>query len=461
MKSVWRALLLSATLTSAGCQGNDLQSSDGGVPTNKDPFAPCTDLNTCCKAEEKLECQGDPDSKMICTCRGLWDCTKNPKKCEQLLPTPPGGTDWQCTWDEFKYVCTGPGTQENNPQNLPGGTDWACTWKSAEFKWECSTSPPNPTNAPSGTSVWKCTPVVETINGQQVNILSCERTDTGTPPTGSGTWNCTTDASGKTICKKVDDNGGLPAGSDWSCNRTTVNGVATWVCYGESATPPSGSGWNCTQLDEFNHWKCVRPENSGDIPPGGGWYACVKGSEFGGTVCEKVPEEPVPPTPTTNDLCAIGEKMWCDGLQYCGWGQVDCDPATGKWRTKLNDAGQTILDCQESMAGGKRPNTTCACYHFFFNPACCERPDCIVPPGTNGQTCPASKGGLCDYCNPQASECSEQGAKCIVTNSHETFCGRLCGNSSPCPNGYTCMVVKLSGNQSTNQCVPADYSCYY
>jgi hypothetical protein len=152
--------------------------------------------------------------------------------------------------------------------------------------------------------------------------------------------------------------------------------------------------------------------------------------------------------------------MWCDGLQYDGWGQVSCDAATGKWKTRTDGWGQEVLDCQENL-DGKRPNTLCACYHFFFNPACCERFDCVVPPGTSGQVCPPSKGGLCDYCNPPASDCLEAGARCILTNSHETFCGRACSETDPCPKDHRCMVVKLTGAQFTKQCVPADYSCYY
>jgi hypothetical protein len=159
--------------------------------------------------------------------------------------------------------------------------------------------------------------------------------------------------------------------------------------------------------------------------------------------------------------CSPGQRMWCDGLDYDGWGQVDCDPATGEWRTKINDAGQTVLDCRDALSAGRRPNTPCACYHFFFNPACCERPDCLVPDGTTGQICPPSDGALCSYCNPQsATDCKEPGAICIITNSHETFCGRLC-DTTPCPEGYSCMKLKLSGNKTTQQCVPADLSCYY
>ena len=57
---------------------------------------------------------------------------------------------------------------------------------------------------------------------------------------------------------------------------------------------------------------------------------------------------------------------------------------------KLNVNGKVMLDCQESMAKGKVPNTVCACYHFFFNPACCERKDCIMRAHRLRQQKPAS-----------------------------------------------------------------------
>lgn len=53
----------------------------------------------------------------------------------------------------------------------------------------------------------------------------------------------------------------------------------------------------------------------------------------------------------------------------------------------------------------------------------------------------------------------EPGARCIVTNSHETFCGRDC-TSAPCPGGHACMTIKLKVS-TTKQCVPSDFSCYY
>jgi hypothetical protein len=85
----------------------------------------------------------------------------------------------------------------------------------------------------------------------------------------------------------------------------------------------------------------------------------------------------------------------------------------------------------------------------------------VLPDGTSGALCPAAPGTLCGFCNPQVStDCAEAGAKCVVTNSHETFCGRLC-ETTACPNDYTCMTVKLAGGQTTKQCIPTDLSCYY
>jgi hypothetical protein len=306
--------------------------------------------------------------------------------------------------------------------------------------------------------VWKCK--VDNENDK----LVCEKAGTTGPPPGSGVWKCTPDGK---ICEKQDDNNGLPpGGGNWKCHKVVKNGKTVWVCYGETpqgGTPPGGNGWQCTKVKtEFGKdiYKCERQEGSGDFPPGGGWWSCVKGTEFQGTKCEKVEQPPQPPGPgpTPGSKCKINEKMWCDGLVYCGWGQVDCDQATGTWKV-ITKNGKTMLDCQEGMANDKVPNTVCACYHFFFNPSCCERPDCIVPPGTDGQKCPQSAGKLCDYCNPLKPECTESGAKCIVTNAHETFCGRDC-SSQTCPGGYQCMTVKLKVG-TTKQCVPSDMSCYY
>ncbi|PIE66147.1 MAG: hypothetical protein CSA24_00925 [Deltaproteobacteria bacterium] len=449
----------------AACNGGNIPFNPGtgtGTGTGNGD-QPCTDPLTCC-APEDMVCTGNPDDGVICTCEGLWDCSVNPNKCSQDAPTPPGGGDWNCTWTEFVYTCEKRGEKGDPP---PGGNGWNCTWNASESKWKCTKDKtPNPTNKPGGTNEWTC--VVQ--NGK----LICDRKNgKDQPPKGGGSWDCKDPTTGKPctpgsgsgcVCTKTDEGGGLPpGGNNWKCNKVNLGGKLTWVCYGEvppGGTPPGGNGWDCKKVGTQNGkelWKCVKGEEPGDQPPGGGHFSCAKGTEFNGTKCEEVEKPPTPPTPypTPGEKCVPGTQMWCDGLQYCGWGQVTCQP-DGSWPTKTVN-GKQIIDCKE-LSNGARPNTVCACYHFYFNPACCERPDCLVPQGSQGQICPQSAGKLCDYCNPQKPECKETGGYCLVTNTMETFCGKGCTINGDCPKDYKCVKIK---NKANKQCIPSDYSCYY
>jgi len=283
--------------------------------------------------------------------------------------------------------------------------------------------------------------------------------DAGTPAPLPGNWICNAPMS---VCHKTGDNKGLPpGGSGWKCHLALRNGVSTWICVGLSAaTPPGGNGWLCAKVSSQpsgDLFHCQRSNGQPDQPPQPGHWVCVKGSTFGGTTCNQVPQQPTLPGPLPAP-CLPGQRRWCDGLLYSGWGQVECDSATGMWKSKLVN-GKQMIDCNEALAGGKRPDTYCACYHAYFSPTCCQRSDCVVPQGSAGQICQPSGGKLCDACTPQKPECVEPGAKCLVTNNHETFCGRDCTNQA-CPGGYTCMMVKLKVG-TTKQCVPADISCYY
>jgi hypothetical protein len=185
----------------------------------------------------------------------------------------------------------------------------------------------------------------------------------------------------------------------------------------------------------------VAPDETADVPgcdTGAGWV-CVRGTVYSGTLCEL--------RPSPSKECLPGDKRWCDGVVYDGWGLQVCSPA-GEW-------GQ----CQEET--GQRPNTLCACYFFYTDFRCCERPDCVVPAGTNGRLCPPSGGRLCDYCDPDKQECRDPGARCVVyTSSHESFCGQPCSATQPCPAGYTCTPVGPASDKS-EQCVPADKSCAF
>ena len=287
---------------------------------------------------------------------------------------------------------------------------------------------------------------------------ACACVGPGIPPVGDPSgWNCHLDRQERFVCQHEGD---LPPGGwGWRCHPSSG-----WTCCGTSVGHPSGNGWTCQNLGtNATLWTCSRPTTSEDTPPGGGNWACVKGEPFGGTLCEEAdPEEPPPQYPgfffPKSKPCTPSSKMWCDGLQYSGWGQVECDPQTRRWKTKVVN-GKEMIDCQE-FSTGERPDNCCAAYHFFFNPSCCERSDCVLLAGTRGRAVPPSAGGLCDYCQPMASECVEDGARCIITNAHENFCGRPCGPSAPCPLGYSCLTIKLPQG-SEQQCVPLDYSCYY
>jgi hypothetical protein len=410
----------------AGCQGVYEATVGGGGGGGGGGG----ELENC--APEKIVCVGGPDETRVCTCNEeVWDpCTKYPGKCAKM-PVPSGGTDWDCDWSEFIYTC-----KKKGKTPAPGGSGWTCRWDEASGQWICDKDDvPVP-----GKGAWSCR--VDKQTGQ----LVC------TPKTGGDSqWSCATDATGRTVCKKSGD---LPPGgnNDWKCHQSGTG----WVCVGSAKTPPGGGVWQCTKLkSEFGQdiYRCTKSGN--DLPPGGGSWSCVMGSEFGGKKCEKTPTPTTPPK--VGGKCKVGDKAWCDGHTYCGWGQVVCDPATGTWKTKVIK-GKTVLYCYE--VNDLVPNTVCACYHFFYNSACCERKDCIIPAGTNGQKCPTSKGKLCDYCNPFKSECSEPGGKCVVTNNNETYCGRSCSVVKPCPAGYGCMNLKLKVG-TIKQCVPNDYSCYF
>ena len=466
--------LIVLTVSVLNCSGDiaplapPWQTEPGGA------FEACTDYRSCCPPE-LLKCSGDPDRGVHCTCPGLWDCQKNTQKCRTDLPKP-SGSGWNCAWSSKAYTCKKKGNKSDVPQ---GGGQFNCNYSQQEFAWICASKyPPNPSNKPEGAGVWKC------MTTGEMNKLYCEPggkappppkvppgTTTPPPPTnppptnppGNGTWNCK-NLNGEYTCR----NGDLPpGGGDWRCHeKTDLIIFKAWVCTGttnKGAPPPGGGKWKCVKIggdSSKDEYRCERPKGPEDTPPGGGHFACAKGSEFNGTVCVKVPTPPVPPGlyPKPGDKCVPGTMRWCDGLQYCGWGQATCLP-NGTWPTTKVD-GKVMLDCQE-LPDGRRPNTKCACYHFYFNGDCCERPDCMIPKGSKGQICAKSKGKLCDYCNPDKPECSETGGLCMLNNkSGEAYCGRQCSKNQPCPFGYNCVGMKTKAGTSY-QCRPADNSCYY
>ena len=431
--------LMLLTLTLGACGGQIEMQQDG-----QDQVPPRVDGLKC--PPEQMTCTGEVDQgTLVCTCDDTWFCKLNPKKCHRERPTP-GGGGWRCSWEnENKYQCTKKGTKDENP----GGQQWLCTWNAKEHSWSCLRIK---TTVPPGGGFWKC------VVDNETHKLIC----TPDKIPGVDGWQCKT-VSGQETCHKGGETGGLPPGAtNWKCHQVVHEGVKSWICHGTKTSgtaPPGGGGWKCVKFKTEqgqDHYRCIKPQTKDDVPPGGGSYACSKGSEFSGTRCVKV-ADPKPWHKGKSFKCSPGTKMWCDGKDYCGWGQVTCKP-NGQWPSEIVN-GEKALLCKE-LPNYRRPNTTCACYHFFYKPECCERPDCIVPAGTNGQICPKSPGKLCNYCNALKPECQEAGAKCLISDSYETFCGRLCASNSQCPAGYRCAGVKLKVG-TTKQCVPVSGSCYY
>jgi len=448
----WKWALV-ATLLSAACgPGRPAHLDDASAPESRDPLAPCTAVDPCCADDT---CADDPRGPASCGCETTWSCNEDLSLCLTPRPTPSGALHWDCSWNEFRYRCVMSealaGESWPSLLDLPdSASGWSCEWSMELRRIACTLDQvPNPLNRPDGLATWTCA-----VEGE---ALLCRAREQGQGcPTECPGWECHTDERGRHICTLAAGEGGLPPGGhNWQCARTYRSDGLYWICYGEAEAPP-GDGWSCEIADgEARRWRCEREETADDLPPGGGWWVCVRGAEYGGLVCEEVAEEE---QQGLRQTCLPGEKRWCDSLSYGGWGQVECDPATGKWAIRSDANGNASLDCH-AREDGRRANTHCACYFSYFAPECCERPDCVVPEGSSGQICPASKGQLCDYCNPQDAECQEPGARCVTTSHHESFCGRDCTDGAPCPPGYICQELNLLAGNAF-QCVPTDFSCY-
>jgi len=434
------ALLLAACDTSRAPVGADAgpgDSSDVGAD-------PDTRYHDCLLPEQGPDLPGT--GQCPCTdpkkCAEPWTCDSN-KTCTRAAPTPNSQAGWTCTWySPMRYWCT-----STSASPFPPGSavkDWYCGFRQSTKLFEClRATTPHPCSEQTTDAAWSC----------QVKGATLQCHWIGTPRVTSPKWSCWTEGTRK-LCKVTDTDRGLPpTGTSWRCHRPRREGHLQWRCHGTSATTPSGAGWTCAKEgDTASLYRCEKMLTTHDLPTGEGYWVTAKGSVYGTQAEQMVPGKPV----STSYPCKTGHRMWCDGLQYGGWGHVRC--INGKWETKVVN-GKQVLDCKE-QSGGQRPDTRCACYHFFLNTDCCERPDCVLPSGGAGRVCPKSAGALCDHCNPQKPECVGDQAKCIVTSAHETFCGRLCSDAKPCPSGYHCMIIYLKvGN--TKQCVPADLSCYY
>lgn len=297
------SLVLLASLLIGACAGdiagggpgpNGRQDSGGGWyldsgNTGGDPWGACTDEATCCKDPGDIECVGDPDSNPVCNCTKLWDCSKNPGKCEQDERKPPGGGSWDCKWTEQAYICVG-GTAGETPPN--GGGKWVCKPDTASGLWACALAfPPNPSNKPGGASQWNCT--VE--NGKVV----CERVPTTESNCTDGVDN---DKDGKIDCDDPD------------CNCPPPPPPITKESDCKDGIDNDGDG----KIDCFDpDCNCTPPP-----PPPKTESNCADGidNDGDGKVDCADPDCKCPPPPPP--VCPPGQEC-CDGIDNNGDGRID------------------------------------------------------------------------------------------------------------------------------------------
>jgi hypothetical protein len=403
------------------------------------PDAPSTGSGWQCQknAAGKVVCiENSPDEPAV---GGPWDCVYDDVGNATCTSGGSDNSQWSCNYEGTKQICRK--VKADKPNDQPG---WQCVpiaggvschsptpgQSADEPGWNCKpenggTTCTTPTpDQPGFGGPWEC--VYDDVGG-----VTCTSES-------SGDWTCVADASGNKIC--TEPNPETPDGGTWDC----YDADGKTICVG-SGDNPGGGGWIC-QTDDVGRTRCEKQPDYPPDQPGSGTWNCWY-DDVGNRVCsDEAPDAPAPPGGGTppGGPCEQGQKRWCDVATYCQWGQQECLPS-GQWGT-----------CNEIP--GVRPNTLCGCYFFYYMPECCERPDCIVPPATNGQICPASAGKQCDYCSVTGHEQScSSGFLCVTTSAAESFCGKECtDNPGSCASGYQCRQL----NSGRKACVPNDESCY-
>lgn len=382
---------------------------------------------------------------------GTWACAVDAQgvtTCRQESPNVPSSSGtWQCYDTAGTTVCTG-GTGPGG--TIPGGTGpggtgpggtppggatgpgtygpgWVCLTDDVGRVVCTTTTPENPSNTGNGPN-----PVGGTITSGTI---------TGGTMSGGTTTNGTT--TGATITNGTITGATINTPSGPITNATITGATVTGATV-TGGTPVGGTITGGTITGGTVTGGTPPPGTSSGPGTNGGTWNCWF-DDVGARVCNNAPTTSTVfnPAHQMEGLCVPGVRRWCDGATYCSWGQQTCKP-DGSWG-----------DCLENS--GIRPNTLCGCYYFYFNAECCETPDCVIPPGTTGQTCPANQGNNCDYCDGRG-QCPN-GAKCVFADDGEAYCTRACDASS-CPTGYQCTSIKAKDGSLSKVCVPADKSCY-
>lgn len=255
---------------------------------------------------------------------------------------------------------------------------------------------------------------------------------------------CSTDEGGTRCAASSDCERGLSCQPDGSCGEFSCNsssdclntGEFTETCLfdnGSGAYSPSSAGV-CSDQECRSDRDCASGETCID-------RACYAGTD-GPIDCTCREDCPSGQACVAGECSAPLSSGACSGDCECAMGDV-CDG--GRCTEATDECGGTC-GADEVCEGGACVPVGAGC-----NPACGEGETC------NEGVCEPTvvEGGLCSACTSDA-DCGGEGDTCVVLAGGATGCGRACGDSAPCPDGYRC----LAGDTRTpSQCVPAGGVC--
>lgn len=257
---------------------------------------------------------------------------------------------------------------------------------------------------------------------------------------------CSSEEGGGTCAASSDCARGLACLEDGSCGTYDCTGVA-----------------DCFQEGDFQE-TCLQEGADGAFDPQADGV-CTDEECRSDRDCEDSPNGPV----CRNSACyAEGSgPVACDCRQDCPGGQIclrgECAAPVGVCGDTCECPLGSVCDGGACVAGTD-PCDTVSCGE---NEECVDG-DCVGtncdPPCTDGQVCDAAtatcvadtpNGTLCNTCT-SSDECGGEADACITISETQTICGRSCGDSAPCPDGYSCLPVDT---RVGSQCIPGGGNC--